>query len=222
MRVCIFSHTFPRFPSDTSAPFMGNLAEALSSLGHKVFVLVPYDSKFQMKVKRNYKQSLTPYKLVTFRYAFPDSFHILGYSREFEGSKNLRLITYILAPFMFFFGFIALIQLVKKEKIDVVSSHWIIPSGFITALATLFTRTPHIVTIPGSDIYLGGRNILFRLMISFAAKRAAFVLSDNAAYMSELLSLGIKPKRREIIVYGADAKKFVPTKKDGRILKRLG
>lgn len=212
MKICILSHTFPRFHGDTPAPFMENLANALAGEGHEIFVLLPYDKKFKTNAKRSYK-------LVTYRYTFLDSFHILGYSREFDYGKNLRLATYVLGPFLILFGVIALIRVVARKKIDVISSHWIIPSGFIAAVATLFTRTPYTVSIPGSDIYLGGKNFLFRAMTAFAANRASFVLSDNAAFMNQLLALGIKPKRRKIIVYGADAGKFVPTKKDLKVLK---
>lgn len=215
MKICIFTHTFPRFPGDTAAPFMGNLAEALAGLGHRVFVLSPYDARIRQNTKR-------PYSLVTYRYIFPDSLHRLGYSRTLKGDKSMSLGSYLLSPFLYFFGFLALLRLVRQEKIDVVSSHWIIPNGFIAALVKLLTGVPFTTTIPGSDIYLAGKNILFRLMVAFAAYRASFVLSDNAAYMSELLALGITPRRRKIIVYGADTAKFVPRKKDKKILQKLG
>lgn len=215
MKICIFTHTFPRFPGDTPAPFMENLANSLVELGHKVFVLAPYDTKFSLIAKRKYK-------LVTYRYSLLDSLHVLGYSREFDSSKNLRVITYFLAPLLILFGFIALIKLIRREKIEIVSAHWIIPSGFMAALATLIARIPFTVTIPGSDIYLGGKNLLFRSMIAFAAKRAFFVLSDNSHYLNQLTDLGINPKRTSIIVYGADARKFTPMPKDKKILKKLG
>lgn len=215
MRICLFTHTFPRFPGDTAAPFMENLAQALANLGHQVFVLVPFDSGFKLNVKRSYR-------LVTYRYVFPDSLHILGYSREFHSGRQLRLITYLLAPFLFLFGFLALWRLVKKEKIDIISSHWIIPSGFIAALVSLFTRVPFTTTIPGSDIYLGGKNFLFKLMVGLAARVARVVLSDNQAYLDELTKLGFHPQRTAIIRYGADERKFKPLAKDQQILKKLG
>lgn len=215
MKICILTHTFPRFPGDTPAPFMENLAVSIANLGHKVYVLAPYDPKYRFDVKRRYE-------LVTFRYTFFDKLHTLGYSREFYSGKDLRVITYLLAPFLLLFGLISLIKLIKEEKIEIVSAHWIIPSGFIAATAALVTHIPFTVTIPGSDIYLGGKNIFFRLMTAFAANSASFVLSDNINYLDQLTALGIKPERKKIIVYGADTKKFAPTRKDKQLLQKLG
>lgn len=215
MRICLLTHTFPRFPGDTPAPFMENLAKALVEVGHQVFVLVPYDAQFKWNVKR-------PYELVTYRYAFPANLHILGYSREFHQGRQLRLITYLLAPFLFLFGFLSLWRLVKTEKIDIVSAHWIIPSGFIAALVSLLTRVPFTVTIPGSDIYLGGKNFLFKLMVGLAAGAARVVLSDNQAYLDELTKLGFHPRKTAIIRYGADERQFKPLPRDQQILKKLG
>lgn len=215
MRVCIFSHTFPRFPGDTAAPFMGNLAEALAKKGHKVFTLIPFDPQIKFKVKR-------PYKLKAYRYIFPDKWHKLGFSRTLQGDKNLKLETYILSPFLFLFGFLSLLNLVKKEKIECISAHWIIPNGFIASLVSKITGVPVTVTIPGSDIYLGGKNIFFRWMVGFAAKNANFVLSDSSSYIGQLNDLGFHPRHTAIIRYGVNAEKFKPTSKDKKIIKKLG
>lgn len=215
MRLCIFTHTFPRFPGDTAAPFMGNIAEILAKFGHEVVVLVPFDRQLNTRVKR-------PYKLITYKYVFPDFLHTLGYSRTLEGDRKLKPIAYLLSPLLFFFGFFALLRLVKKEKIEVISSHWIIPNGFIAALVSKTTGTPFIVTIPGSDIYLGAKNKIFKWMVLFAAKAAHVVLSDNAQYLSQLFVLGFKPEITDIIPYGVDPEKFKPQPKDKKILSKLG
>ena len=60
MKICIFTHTFPRFRGDSAAPFMGNLARALGQMGHQVYVLVPFDPKIDLK-------SVKDYKIVTYK-----------------------------------------------------------------------------------------------------------------------------------------------------------
>ena len=143
MKICIFTHTFPRFPGDTATPFMGNLARALGNTGHEVFILTPYDPLMQVRQKE-------PFKIINYKYIFPDSLHILGYSRTFSEGKGLSLITYFLSPFLYFFGFIALYRLVKAEKINIINAHWLIPSGFISGILKFLTKASLVVSIPGA------------------------------------------------------------------------
>lgn len=213
MKICILTHTFPRFKGDTSAPFMGELARGFQDLGHQVTVLTPFDRQ----IKKDY-----PFKIVTFKYIFPDSLHRLGYSRTLAGDRKLKFDAFLLSPFFFFFAFLALLKLVKEEKIDIISAHWIIPNGFLAGLVSRLTGIPYTATIPGSDVYLGTKSALFRLMIKFASLNASYVISDSRYYLKELDSLGIHPRREAIIRYGVNTNKFKPQKKDQQLLKRLG
>lgn len=213
MKICILTHTFPRFQGDTAAPFMGSLAEGFSKLGHEVVVLTPYDTKID-------KQRNIKYKVKTYKYAFFDRFHTLGYSRTLVGDKKLKLNTYLLSPLMLMLGFVALLKIVRSEKVDIISAHWIIPNGFIAALVFKILKTPFTVTIPGSDIYLGGKNKVFKKMVHVAANSARFVISDSAYYLTQLKSLDINVSKSAVIRYGVDTSKFIPTKKDNLILKK--
>ena len=214
MKICIFTHTFPRFDGDTAAPFMGELTQAIVSRGHEVFVLAPYESQI--------KRQKRPYKLVTYKYIFPDKLHILGYSRTLEGDKSMSVGAYLISPFLYFFGFLALLRLVKKERLDVISSHWILPNGFIASLVSKITGVAFTTTIPGSDVYMGGKNFFFRWMLGFAAMNADYVLSDSSHYFDQVHSLGFYPSKTRVIRYGVNTQKFKPEEKDKNILRSLG
>lgn len=214
MKICIFSHTFPRFPGDNIAPFIGNLARSIANMDHEVYVLIPYDPK----IKNN---SLEKYKIITYKYIFPENLHVLGYSRTFKESKNLTLITYFLAPFLYIFGFIALVKLIRKTKVDIISVHWLIPGGFISRLVRLITKVPYVVTIPGADVRMGVANEIFRWMAGFSSMGADYVISDSAHYIHQLNSLGFSPRHISIIPYGVDIHFFKPKKKNIKILNNL-
>ncbi len=214
MKICIFTHTFPRFTGDNAAPFMGNLAKALGQLGNKVYVLVPFDQKIDFKSENHYT-------IITYKYIFPSSFHILGYSRTFKQNRQLTLITYLIAPLMYLFGFAALLRLVKKTGIEVVSAHWMIPSGFIARVVKAISNISYVVTIPGADVYVGSKNRFFKEMVGIASMGADYVISDNEHYINQLNALGFKPKNVGIIRYGVDTKVFIPGKKNSDLLKRL-
>lgn len=214
MRICIFSHTFPRFPGDTATPFMENLARAFGELGHKVYVLVPFDPEIRT-------ESRGPYRLVTYKYIFPNSLHILGYARTFKEAKTIGLITYLIAPLMYLFGFIALLRLVRKVKIDIISAHWLVPNGFIAHFVKLVTKVPYVASIPGADVHMGGENPIFRQMVGIASLGADYVVSDSYHYLDQLNELGFYPEKVDIIRYGVNTNKFIPTMKDASILKSL-
>lgn len=218
MKVCIFTHTFPRFAGDTAAPFMGELATAIGSRGADVVVLTPYDKKIKPG------QDGRKYRLFSYKYIWPKSLHILGYSRTLKGG-SLSFIAYLLSPFLYFFGFWALLNLVRREKVDVISAHWIIPNGFVAALVSKITKVPLTVTIPGSDVYMGGKNCFFRWLVGVAAKNASVVISDSPYYLKQLAELGFYPSKTEIIRYGVNTDIFKPEKnrdKSSQIILGVG
>jgi glycosyltransferase involved in cell wall biosynthesis len=204
----------PRFKEDTnSASFISELAEGLVNAGNEVIVLAPYDTLFK-KYKR-------PFKLVTYKYIWPTSLHISGYSRVFEGDNVMKPQMYIVSTLMSLSALIHLIKTSREYKVDVVSAHWAIPNGFIAYLASLVTHTPYTITIPGSDVYLAGKNSLFKFAMKLATLNASKVISDSAHYLAQLNSLGIYPKETSVIRYGVNTKLLKPEEKDMSILPEM-
>lgn len=215
MKICILTHTFPRFSGDIAAPFMGEFAKALVKAGSEVTVLAPFDKGIDEKPKRNFH-------LVTYKYIFPKTLHILGYSRTLSRDSTMNLLSYLLSPFLYFFGFFSLLRLVKKEEIDLISAHWILPNGFIAACVSKITKVPFTITIPGSDIYMSSKNIFFRWMAIFAARNASYIISDNHHYLEQLRNLGYEPTKAKIIPYGVGPDKFKLGVSNKNLLLRLG
>lgn len=200
MKICLLTHTLPRYDGDPSAPFIHELAQSLVLVGHKVTVLAPYDPKI-IRTKQIYK-------LETYKYIFPDNLHILGYSHTLKGDRSMSFISYLISPFLYLFGFLALLKLVRKIKPDIITAHWILPNGFIAALVSKITKVPFTVSMPGSDLYMAGKNPFFRWMAGFAVNSASVVISDSLHYQHQLNDLGFFPNRPEVIRYGVDINKF--------------
>lgn len=208
MKICVFAHTFPRFKTDAAGgAFMDGFCEGLQMAGNEVIALVPYD----IKIKRTRKNQ--NYKFRYFKYIFPGFLHILGYSRTLENDRELKRRVYFLAPFYYFFGFFALLKLVKKEKVDIINAHWIIPGGFIAAMVSLITRVPLVVTVAGSDVYLASKNKLFGYMALFASKVAKEIVGGGSPlWTDDLVKIGVeKNKTLHTIIYGVDTKQYFPT-----------
>lgn len=215
MKICVFTHTFPRFKQDTAAAFMHGFCEGLQKVGHQVFLLTPYDKQF------NRPQNLQSYQIRLYKYIWPDKLHVLGYSRSLQNDMGLRWHNYLIAPFMYFFGFLALWRLVRKEKIEVISAHWIIPNGFIAALVSLLTGVPLQINLCGSDVFMAAKNPLFRFMALFAARRAKKIIGGGSIHWAEdLIKLGADPQKCSAYFYGVDTQFFQPDKTGVTQLKK--
>lgn len=214
MNICILTHTMPRFKSDTnSASFISELAASLSEKNNKVFVLAPFDQKFE-----NYNRG---FQVITYKYIWPSFLHTAGYSRVLGGNKKMKLHMYFISTLMSISALIHLIVLVRKHKIDIVCAHWIIPNGVIAALAEKITGVVFTVTIPGSDVYLANKNLAFKIATKFSINQASWVISDNKHYLDQLSQIGVSPEKQTVIRYGVDTNFLKPKIKDKDLVRQL-
>ncbi|MFN7963221.1 MAG: hypothetical protein U0002_18315, partial [Thermoanaerobaculia bacterium] len=88
MRVAVLAHSFPRFAGDTHGPFVKRLSESLAERGHEVHALVPFDPELAPDPQ-------TPLHIQSFRYVWPDRWHLLGYSRTLKRDVGLKLWAYL-------------------------------------------------------------------------------------------------------------------------------
>lgn len=196
MNICILTHTFPKFKKDTTAAFMKPFVEGLQEAGNNVFLLTPYI--------KNFKNTDKKYKVIKYKYIWPDKWHKLGYSRAMKADVDLKLVNFLLLPLMLLFGSISLIRTIKKYKIDVVNVHWIIPNGLMAYLASKITKVPYVITIPGTDAYLVYKNKIFARIAKVIANSSSGIISNSPFLLKRITDLGIKNKPTEIISYPVD------------------
>jgi len=202
LRICILTHTFPRHKKDVAAAFMKGFADGLVQAGNEVVVVTPFDLQFRRRGD--------PFKIVTYKYIWPDSLHILGYSRAMEADVSLRKNSYFLVPFLVLFGTLALLRTIKKEKIDIINVHWILPNGLVAAIASRWTNVPFVVTLPGTDAYLAYRYKIFGLVAKWIAQSSSGIVSNSSWHLNRILDLGVTGKKTAIFRYPTDVSKFRP------------
>lgn len=212
MNVCVLTHTFPKNRNDSTAAFLHALVVGMGKSGGNVVVLTPYHKALNPQD--------FPYKVLSYKYIWPGFLHTLGYSATLKRGAKLPLKAYIIAPFLFTFAIIKLIRVIRSEKIDVVSSHWLLPNGLMAAFASKLTGIPYTVTLPGSDVYVAGGNSLFKKLAVFAANKASMVLSDSPFFLDKIRKLGAKPKKTKIIPYPVMVHKYKPSQKGIFSLKK--
>ncbi|MDO8619177.1 MAG: glycosyltransferase family 4 protein [Candidatus Daviesbacteria bacterium] len=203
MNICVLTHTFPRNQKDSAAAFMKEFCDGLVENGHKVVVVTPFDKEF--------RRQDDSFKIVTYKYIWPLGAHLLGYSRSMEADIEIKKINYLLVPFMVLFGFFALLKTIRREKIDVVSVHWILPNGLIAWLTYKITKIPYVVTLPGTDVFLVSKYKFLRLIAKMIALNASGIFSNSQWHLDKVLNLGVKPYLTGVITYPVNVDKFKPS-----------
>ena len=185
MRVCTLTHTYPRFPDDINAPFVEQLIEHIARQGNDVSVLTAYDPEWR-RLPGDHTVDLR-----TYRYIWPESLHILGYSRTIEGNVRFRKRVLALSPFLFIAAYRAFLNLVKEKNPGILHAHWILPNGFIAGKVSRATGIPLIIQLHGSDVFTAEKNALFRSMARSAASQARYIVSPSPDLTERLSAIGI-------------------------------
>ena len=168
LKVAVMAHSFPRFPGDTHGTFVKSLSVELAGLGHEVHVLVPWDAELR-------EDPDTPLTVHPFRYVWPPSWHLLGYSRTLSRDVGMKLAAWLLSPLYFVCGEQALRRLVREQRIDLIHAHWLLPNGYIAARVSRATGVPFVSTLHGSDIFMAERAAPLGRMAATALRGASHV-----------------------------------------------
>jgi glycosyltransferase involved in cell wall biosynthesis len=212
-KLLVTTSTFPRWENDTDPPFVYELSRRLAN-SFDITVLAP-----------NYPGALTRVEMSgiqvhRFRYFFK-KLELLAGSEGILPTLRKNIFFNLLVPFFLLGEFWALVKLTKKIKPDIIHAHWILPQGFIAALAKKITGVPFVVTTHGGDIYgLQGR-------FATTLKRYALHKAAHVTVVSKDIQQTIKKKfgeniLTEVISMGVDSQLFNPDKKDDQLRRKYG
>ena len=210
-KLLVTTSTFPRWKNDTDPPFVYELSRRLAN-SFDITILAP-----------NYPGALTREEMSgiqvhRFRYFFK-KLELLAGSEGILPTLKKNVLFNLLVPFFLLGEFWVLVKLTKKIKPDIIHAHWILPQGFIAALAKKITGVPYIVTTHGGDIY-GLQGKFATALKRYALHNAAHVTvvsKDIKQTIKEKLGEGIPT---EIISMGVDSQLFHPDKKDLSLRKQ--
>ncbi len=197
MHIGVLTHNYPRFPGDFSGTFVEALCEEFATQGQQVTVWAPYDPAYN----RNLHDTVN---LQLYRYVWPDPLHQLGYMRTMQSDLNLRLNTYLLSPALFASGIATVLRQARLRRPDVLHAHWVLPNGFIGAVVSRLLGIPLVVSVPGSDAQVAGKNPLFRAMARFAFRQASLLTANSAELRDSVVQIGADPHKFDLILYGTD------------------
>jgi len=208
-RILVTATTFPRHMQDTEPAFVFNLSKALAEKGFALVVLVPH----HFGAKRF--EIMGGLEVYRFPYFYPSKLQKLCYEGGILPNIKKSLLAKIQVPFLVISEFFYIRKIIKKQKIDLVHAHWIVPQGFISAIIKKFYKIPYIATAHAGDIFpLRARFLRFFGKIALENSDSC---TANSTYTKGAL-LGVsKIKHIEIIPMGVDLKNFNKNKKNKKL-----
>ncbi|MDD3284537.1 MAG: glycosyltransferase [Patescibacteria group bacterium] len=198
-KILITTSTFPKWEMDTTPPFVYELSKRLVD-DFQIFILAPYSTGSK-------------------KYEKIDGMDIYRYKYWFNSKNNLsdgailpnlkkNKLFYLQIPFFLLFQFLAIKKIVKKEKINTIHAHWIIPQGFVAVLyKKIINKNIKILcTSHGADIFgLQKFNFLKKWILNNCTRLT--VVSN--AIKNEALKIGSKINT-EVLPMGVDLDIFNP------------
>ena len=203
--VLVLTSTLPRWKNDTTPPFVLKLSESLSKK-YNMILLAPHSAKAARKEKTG---NMTVYR---FRYFMPESLQKLAYGAGILTNVKKSFLAKLQIPSFLLSQLRNAESIVKKEKINLLHAHWMIPQGLIGAMLKKKYKIPMLVTIHGSDLF-PLKNRFFKAMQKSILGNADIITVNSETAKNELLSRfpHLKSKIR-IIPMGIDTTVFRPEK----------
>lgn len=137
--------------------------------GLRAFVLAPHDRGAALT------EEWEGVTIRRFRYFLPALFQRLVYPAIWP---NLRRHPWLVlqVPCLLAAEFLATLRWIRRERFDLVYSHWFMPQGVACGLAALLTRTPHAFTSHSSDVALMRRvPVLGPWLVRLLVRRASAI-----------------------------------------------
>ena len=212
MKILALTSTYPRYPGDGVAPFVGSIVRGVADLGHDVHVLVPEHSEWRWP---EHDGRVTFHR---YRYSPVRSWTPWGFSESLAGGSTIRKPLYLLAPVVSASAVRAARKILAGGGFDVVHAHWVVPNGPIARLAA--GATPLVVSMHGSDVALSERSRAFGRVARWTFERAAAVTGPSRDLLSRAQALGAH-EPLELVPYGAD-EAAVPSDAAAALRSRLG
>ncbi|HEV7785206.1 MAG TPA: glycosyltransferase [Thermoanaerobaculia bacterium] len=200
------TQTYPRFPGDTSGPFIRDLALGLVRRSDRVTVLTPH------------APGLAPawnddgVEVLTFRYA-PERHEVLGYGRSLEADEKVKGGAARAAP-LYALGAWRVLRRFRSRRFDLVHAHWIVPNGLVAAAVCGGARgVPLAIGLHGSDVFLAEKTGV-RAVARWALSRSRLLTGCSPELVERVRALGSRggfpAERSRVIPYGVDVATFSP------------
>ena len=207
IRVLVLTTTFPRWEGDATPAFVYELSKRLQEDGFDIVVLAPHHEgakRFEI---------VDGMKVYRFPYFYPVKYQRLVYEGGILPNLKRSNLAKIQVPLLVLSELFYAFKIIRKEKIDVVHSHWIIPSGLVGGIVRKIFGKPHITTAHAGDVFTIRNSKILSKIGSVVFRNSDKVTANSIYTKNVILSIENTIKKNvEIIPMGVDTSRFNPNK----------
>lgn len=201
-RLLVLASTYPRWDGDHEPGFVHELCKRLAD-NFDVTVLCPHAPGASAS------EVLDGVRIVRYRYA-AESLETLVNDGGIVTNLRLHPWKFLLVPSFVLAQAWAAWKLVRRNRIQVIHAHWLLPQGLIATLLKAVTGTPYLVTSHGADLYaLRARPL--QALKRLVARKAAAITVVSGAMRQRMNELGVDASRIRVQPMGVDMEqRFIP------------
>jgi glycosyltransferase involved in cell wall biosynthesis len=207
--------SYPKFPGDTTAPFIEAIARGVAARGHAVDVVLPHHPDLRRGTDE-------PVRFFPYRYAPFDSWCLWGYAQSLESDVRVRRGVYALAPLVALSLRQRVASLLGETRYDVLHAHWLVPNAAMVQDLSRGLRVPLVVSLHGSDVFMAERFAPARVLARAALERAGAVTACSGDLSERAQRIGGSAERFTTVPYGVDIDAFSPAVDMRGVRARLG
>jgi glycosyltransferase involved in cell wall biosynthesis len=178
MKIAILTSSFPRFPGDFQGNFVYHQARGQVERGNEVHVICPHIPGAP------FHETLNGIIVHRFPYFYPYRFERLSSETGMYSALRHSLLAVLQLPIFLLIEWYYSSIIICRERIDLVHSHWIVPSGLVGAAVAFIWRKPHIITSHVLDANLFGKFRFFIPILSVIV-RSADMITTNSTYTKQ-------------------------------------
>lgn len=203
LKVLMVTSSFPRHEGDYFGQFILELTKSLKPNNIEPVVLCPHFPGAPMK------EIMSGVKVYRFPYFYPYSLQRIAIEGGVFQNVRKSLLAKLQLPLFLAMELIYTIQVVRREEIDLIHTHWIVPQGLIGAISGRLLHRPHILSVHGTDVNIAAKSRLLGWVTRIVTRNSGKILT-NSTYTRELF-ISIDPSAEskiEVIPMGVDVKLF--------------
>lgn len=181
-RILCVTSNFPRWHGDSTTPFVLSLNQDLQQLGWQVTVLAPHapDAKTH--------EVLDGISVRRFRYLLPEELETVCYQGGALINLRKNPCNYGKLPALIACEWLQTLLWLKRERFDLLHSHWLLPQGLVGVLSAGLMATPHVCTVHGGDVF-GLQSPWFKKLKAFTIRRCNAVTVNSSATRKAVANL---------------------------------
>jgi len=211
-KILVITSSYPKFKGDVNGNFVYELSVRLIH-DFDIFVLAPeYNGSLSFEI-------IDGIKIYRHKQFFLKNIE-LAYGSDILAKTRKNYFYLFIIPFYIFYQFISLSRIIKKEKIQLIHAHWLIPQALIAVLYKNYINSniKIICTAHGADIN-SFNNVIGNWLKKYTIKRLDEFTVVSNALKSKVIEIGYT-KKVFVFPMGVDTNLFAPSKKDEKIRKK--